>query len=67
MKAVESFVKDRRGRKVGIVLNMRTYRRLLADGEELASIREYDTAKASGDERVPFEDAVREIERNRKK
>lgn len=63
----ENFVKDRRGRKVGIVLNMRTYRRLLADIEELDAIREYDQAKASGGEKVPFEEAIRQIERGRQR
>ena len=33
--------------------------------EELDSIRAYDAAKASGDEIIPFEEAVKEIEQNR--
>jgi hypothetical protein len=34
--------------------------------EELESIRAYDAAKASGDEVIPFEQAVTEIERERR-
>ncbi len=34
--------------------------------EELESIRAYDAAKASHDESIPFERAIREIERARK-
>ena len=38
----------------------------LADMEELESMRAYDAAKASGDEAIPFQKAVEEIERSRK-
>lgn len=36
-------------------------REILEKLEELASVRAYDTAKASGDEAVPFEQALQEI------
>jgi hypothetical protein len=39
---------------------------MIADIEELESIRAYDTAKISGDERISFKGAIREIERSRK-
>jgi hypothetical protein len=35
--------------------------------EELESIRAYDEAKASGEDAIPFEEAVAEIERSRRK
>jgi len=38
----------------------------LAEIEELESIRAYDAAKASGDEAIPFQEAIQEIERLRK-
>ena len=41
-------------------------KKLLADMEELESIRAYDAAKASGDEAIPFQEAIQEIERSRK-
>ncbi len=37
-----------------------------ARDEETDAARAYDEAKASGGEAVPFEEAMREIERNRK-
>jgi hypothetical protein len=39
---------------------------MVADIEELESIRAYDAAKASGDERISFQKAAQEIERSRK-
>jgi len=36
--------------------------RILEDQEGFAPIRAYDAAKASGDEAIPFEQAVKEIE-----
>jgi hypothetical protein len=41
-------------------------KKLLADLEELESIRAYDAAKASGDEAIPFQKAMEEIERSDK-
>ena len=35
------------------------------EAEELEAIRAYDAAKAADDEAVPFEQAIREIERGR--
>jgi hypothetical protein len=37
--------------------------RILEDEDALASIRAYDATKASGDEAIPFEQAVKEIEK----
>lgn len=36
-------------------------REILEKLEELASVKAYDTAKASGDEAIPFEQALQEI------
>jgi hypothetical protein len=44
---------------------MEDYRKILEELETLASMRAYDAAKASGDEAIPFEEAVQEIERDR--
>ncbi len=60
------YVTNRRGEKVGVVLGIEDYRKLMADLEELESIRAYDAAKASGNEAIPFDEATREIERSRK-
>ncbi|MDO8589421.1 MAG: hypothetical protein Q7T82_20555 [Armatimonadota bacterium] len=62
----QRFITDSTGRQVGVILNVREYRRMLRDLEELESIRTYDRAKASGDEALPLEQALEEIERSRR-
>jgi len=62
----KKYVTNRRGQKVGVVLHIEDYRKMVADMEELDSIRAYDAAKASGDEAIPFLKATKEIERARK-
>jgi len=58
----ERYLVDDDGNRVGVVLNIKGYHRLLQELEELDSIRAYDAAKTSGDEAIPFEQAVAEIE-----
>jgi PHD/YefM family antitoxin component YafN of YafNO toxin-antitoxin module len=58
------YLTDAEGNKTGVLLSLEEYEAMLADLEELEAIRAYDKAKASGDEAVPFEDAMAEIERN---
>ena len=58
----ERFIVDENGQRVGVLLDIEDYRRLLEDVEELEAIRAYDAAKASGDEAVPLEQALSEIE-----
>ncbi|MBE0431768.1 MAG: hypothetical protein IBX67_08085 [Dehalococcoidia bacterium] len=62
-KTKERYLVDDAGNRIGVVLDVREYKRLLKEVEELESIRAYDAAKASGDEAIPFEQAVAEIER----
>lgn len=59
------YIVNDQGEKVSVVLDIAEYDRVMAELEELESIRAYDRAKASGDEAVDFEQAVREIERDR--
>ena len=65
LKFKEHYIVDGKGNRVGVLLDLEDYRKLLAELEELESIRAYDAAKASGDEVIPFEQAVAEIERER--
>ena len=58
----EGYVVDENGDRVGVILPIEEYRKLM---EELESSRAYDAAKSSGDEAIPFDQAVREIEQNR--
>ncbi|MGR3309945.1 MAG: hypothetical protein ACUZ77_04145 [Candidatus Brocadiales bacterium] len=52
------YVVDENGNQVGVLLDIADYHKLLEDLEELESIRAYDAAKASGEETIPFEQAV---------
>jgi len=45
---------------------MEKEKKILAEMEEQESIRAYDAAIASGDEAIPFQKALEEIERSRK-
>jgi hypothetical protein len=50
-----------------VFLDMKTYKHMVKDLEELEDIRAYDEAKAAKDEAIPFAQAVQEIERKRRK
>lgn len=60
----ERYIVDEKGVRVGVVLDLEDYHRLLEELEELESVRAFDAAKASGDEAIPFERAVAELEQN---
>ncbi len=59
------FVTDDAGHRVGVLLGIDRYRALVDAAEALDDIRAFDDATASGDEALPFEQAVREIEDGR--
>jgi hypothetical protein len=61
-KLKERYVVDDQGNRISVILDVADYHELLEDLEELESIRAYDAAKASGDQAVPFEQAIAEIE-----
>lgn len=61
----ERYVVDEDGRRIGVILDIEEYRKLLEEAEELESIRAYDAAKASGDQAIPFDEAIHEIEHGR--
>lgn len=63
----EKFVVDDKGERVGVILTMEDYQKILEESEELESIRAYDEAKASREEAIPFEQAVKEIGKGRHK
>jgi len=58
----ERLVVDEDGKRVGVFLDIEDYERLLEELEMLDDIRAYDEAKASGEEPIPFEEAMREID-----
>lgn len=61
----EKYVVDNKGRRTAVILDIGAYRKMLEELEELESIRAYDKAKASGEGAIPFEQAIREIDRER--
>jgi len=62
IKLKERYVTDEKGDRIGVLLDIEEYLKLLEELEELESIYAYDEAKASNDEAIPFEQAISEIE-----
>jgi hypothetical protein len=58
----ENFITDKNGRKIAVRLPIKRYEKLIADSEELDEIKEYRKAKAQKGDRIPFEQAFKEIE-----
>lgn len=56
------FIIDDEGQRVGALLDIEEYYRLLDELEELEAIRAYDAAKESGETAIPFEEAIAQIE-----
>jgi len=59
--AAPRYIVDTSGKRVEVVIDITEYRRLLDALEELESLRAYDAAKASEDEAISFEQAIRFI------
>jgi len=57
------FITDEKNNKVAVILPIEEYKRICEELEELEAIRAYDAAKASEDEVIPFEQAIKEIEK----
>lgn len=57
------FVTDDAGQRIAVMVGVDRYQQLLEAVEEIDSVRAFDAAKASGDDAIPFEDAVIEIEK----
>lgn len=56
------FIMDRDGKHVAVVVDLEQYELRLDAAEELEDIKAYDEEKASHDEAIPFDLAVRKIE-----
>lgn len=59
----EQFVVDKDGNQMAVLLEIQEYSKLLEALEELESIKAYDAAKSSGDEAIPFDQAIKEIQK----
>jgi len=60
------FIKNKKGQKVSVLLDIREYEKLIEDAEELEAIRAYDSAKEEGGTPIPYEQVLRRIEDSRK-
>jgi len=58
-------MRDKKGKKVAVILSIEEYEKLLDKAEELWALRAYDEAMASGETPIPLEQALAEIRRNR--
>ena len=65
VKEPPRFVTNNEGQRIAVILDLEQYEQLLDAAEELEELRAYDEAKASGEEVIPFEQAIREIEQQR--
>lgn len=61
----EKYIVDRSGRRVGVILNIKDYERLLDELEEYSVLKAYDEAMANKEPAIPFEQAMEEIERRK--
>lgn len=66
MPKTKRYIKNRKGQTTAVVVDIKEFRRIQKELEELESIRAYDAAKASGDEAIPLKQAIKEIERSHK-
>jgi hypothetical protein len=60
------FITDSAGNRIAVILDLERYEQMLEAVEELEDIRAFDEAKATNDEAIPFEQAVRETEQGRR-
>lgn len=58
----ENYIIDKKGRKIAVQVPIKTYKKLVADSEELEEIKEYRKAKAHKGNAIPIEQAFSEIE-----
>lgn len=59
------YVVDTEGNPVAVIVDIQFYRRLLDAWEELEAIQAYDLAKASGEQPILLEEALRRVEEGR--
>jgi PHD/YefM family antitoxin component YafN of YafNO toxin-antitoxin module len=67
MKPPTRFLTNEKGERLAVVIEIAEYEKLMEELEDLHDVRAYDEAKASGETAIPLDDALDEIERNRKR
>lgn len=66
MKEPTQFLVNEKDEKVAVVISIEEYEKLSAELEELEDIRAFDESEASGEQPIPFDQAIAEIRRSRK-
>lgn len=61
----QQFIEDNQGKRIAVLMPIDQYNKILEELEEIDDIRAYDAAKAEEHETIPFDQAVREIEKER--
>jgi len=61
----EQYIVDAEGHRLSVVVDFEYYQKLLARLEELEEIYAFDLAEQSGDEAIPLEQVLSEIEQLR--
>ncbi len=59
----QQFIEDNQGHKVAVILPINQHNSMLEKIEEIEDIKVYDLAKSSDDEIIPFDRAIKEIEK----
>ena len=62
-----TFIIDEKGKRLSAIVPIKKYEQLLEESEELDDIRAYDKAMRRKQEFIPLEEALKELENNRKK
>jgi len=62
----EKYIINKKGKPIQVVLDISDYEKILDELEELDCIRVYDEAKKSNGKLIPFKQAIKEIESQRK-
>lgn len=64
MQLREKYLTDEDGNRIGILLDIEEYQKLLEESEELEAIRAYDLAISANDQEIPFETAIATVDKN---
>ncbi len=65
--SVTTFIIDEKGKRLSAVVPIKKYEQFLEESEELEDIRAYDKAMRRKQEFIPLEEALKELDKTRKK
>lgn len=65
-KSLEQFVLDATGKRTAVLLDLERCHELLEAEEEIDAVRAFDRAKSQEDAAIPWDQAIAEIEADRK-